>query len=171
MSRGGCQARMGVVVVPCAAAGTRTFALDSRASVPTWTTVARAIKLASIPGEEGSSPGPPPLPSRIERHSGCGWATGIGILMCVETFDSSPVDLLPQQREARLNAVLADVRAGHSTAEGVLIVGGREAQLLWYATVDAYIAGIWVATILCGQATCERVLAGLVSFKEVRSFG
>ena len=30
----GCQAQMGIVVVPCAAAGSWTFALDSRASVP-----------------------------------------------------------------------------------------------------------------------------------------
>jgi hypothetical protein len=34
VSRAGCQARMGVVVVPYAAAGSRTFALDSPASVP-----------------------------------------------------------------------------------------------------------------------------------------
>ena len=52
---------MGVVVVSCAAAGTGTFALDSLASMPTCTTMARAILLASIPGEEVSSPGPPPL--------------------------------------------------------------------------------------------------------------
>ncbi len=60
MTRGGCQARMGIVAVPCAAAGSRTFALDSRTSMPACTTVARAIQLASKPGEEGSSPGPPP---------------------------------------------------------------------------------------------------------------
>jgi hypothetical protein len=50
-------------------------------------------------------------------------------------------------------------------------VGGREAHLLWYTTVDAYIAGNWVATILCGQATCERVLGGLVSLNELPGAG
>jgi hypothetical protein len=58
---------MGVVVVPCAVAGCRTFALDSRASVPHCTTVAGAILLASKPGE-----GPPPVP-----------------LLCVVTSESS----------------------------------------------------------------------------------
>ncbi len=60
MSRGGCQARMGAVVVPCAAAECRTFALDSRASAPARTTMVPAIQSASIPGEV-PSPGPPPL--------------------------------------------------------------------------------------------------------------
>src|SRR6266496_2402720 len=61
---------MGIIVVPYAAAGSRTFALDSRASCPTCTTVPRAIQLASIPGEEVSSPGPPPLrPCQTKRHS------------------------------------------------------------------------------------------------------
>ena len=70
MSCRGCQARMGIIVVPYAAAGSRTFALDSRASCPTCTTVPRAIQLASIPGEEVSSPGPPPLrPCQTKRHS------------------------------------------------------------------------------------------------------
>jgi len=89
----------------------------------------------------------------------------------MEAPDPNPADLSPQQREARLNTVLADLRAGHSTAAGGLIVGGREAHLLWYATVDAYIAGNWVATILCGQATCERVLGSLVSLNELPGAG
>ncbi len=50
---------MGVVVVACAAAGSRTFALDSRASAPICATMVGAIQSASIPGEEVSSPGPP----------------------------------------------------------------------------------------------------------------
>lgn len=89
----------------------------------------------------------------------------------MEAPDPNPADLSPQQREARLNTVLADLRAGPSTAAGGLIVGGREAHLLWYATVDAYIAGNWVATILCGQATCERVLGGLISLNELPGAG
>jgi hypothetical protein len=97
--------------------------------------------------------------------------TILGIMVNMERPDPNPASLSPEEREARLNAVLADVRASHNTAEGVLIVGGREAQLLWYATVDAYIAGNWVATILCGQATCERVLAGLVSLNELPGAG
>ena len=32
--RGGCQARMGIIAAACAVPGCRTFALDSRASVP-----------------------------------------------------------------------------------------------------------------------------------------
>ena len=31
--------------------------------------------------------------------------------------------------------------------------------------------GVWVATILCAQATCERVLAALVSLRELPGAG
>ena len=50
-------------------------------------------------------------------------------------------------------------------------VGGEEAELLWEATVDSFAGGVWVATILCAQATCERVLAGLVSLRELPGYG
>jgi hypothetical protein len=113
---------------------------------------------------------PSPRPHGTTATTG-GASTIIGIMVNMERPDPNPAGLSPQEREARLNAVLADVRATHNPAEGVLIVGGREAQLLWYATVDAYIAGNWVATILCGQATCERVLAGLVSLNELPGAG
>jgi len=43
--------------------------------------------------------------------------------------------------------------------------------LLWYATVDSFAGGIWVATILCAQATCERALAGVVSLRELPGSG
>jgi hypothetical protein len=115
-----------------------------------------------------------PIPSQSRRRCPTNRST---LVLCdqhhggMEAPDLNPADLSPQQREARLNTVLADLRAGHSTAAGGLIVGGREAHLLWYATVDAYIAGNWVATILCGQATCERVLGGLVSLNELPGAG
>jgi hypothetical protein len=51
----------GAVEVPALRRGSRTFALDSRASVPDLHHGTRAIQLASIPGEEGPPPGPPPL--------------------------------------------------------------------------------------------------------------
>jgi hypothetical protein len=38
----------------------RAVGSDSRASVPACTAIAGVIRLASIPGEDGSSPGPPP---------------------------------------------------------------------------------------------------------------
>ena len=37
-----------------------------------------------------------------------------------------------------------------------MLMGGEEADLLWNATVDAFVAGNWVATLQCAQATCER---------------
>jgi hypothetical protein len=42
---------MGIGRWDCAAAGSRTFALDSGTSCRICTTVPRAIQLASIPGE------------------------------------------------------------------------------------------------------------------------
>jgi hypothetical protein len=111
------------------------------------------------------------LSSTRDHGDHWGASTTIGIMVNMGRPDPNPASLSPQEREARLNAVFADVRPSHNTAEGVLIVGGREAQLLWYATVDAYIVGNWVATILCGQATCERVLAGLVSLNELPGAG
>lgn len=44
-------------------------------------------------------------------------------------------------------------------------------MLLWDATVDSFASGVWVATILCAQATCERVLAALVSLRELPGAG
>ena len=43
--------------------------------------------------------------------------------------------------------------------------------LLWEATVDSFASGVWVATILCAQATCERVLAALISLRELPGYG
>jgi hypothetical protein len=62
------------------------------------------------------------------------------------------------------------VRSG-SGKEGFVLVGGEEAGLLWEATVDSFVAGVWVATILCAQATCERVVAALVSSRELPGYG
>jgi hypothetical protein len=55
--------------------------------------------------------------------------------------------------------------------EGQILVGGEEAQLLWEATVDCFAQGIWVATLLCAQATCERTLAGILSLEELPGAG
>jgi hypothetical protein len=62
------------------------------------------------------------------------------------------------------------VRTGVSD-EGLLLVGGEEAGLLLAATVDSFVAGVWVATILCAQATSERVLAAIVSLRELPGYG
>ena len=50
---------------------------------------------------------------------------------------------------------------------GQILVGGEEAQLLWESTVDCFAQGIWVAALLCAQATCERTLAGIISLGEL----
>ncbi len=69
------------------------------------------------------------------------------------------------QRVQLLDRALEDLRCRH--AAGTVLIGGQEAGLLWQATVDAFVAGNWVATLLCAHATCERVLAGLVSLHEL----
>jgi hypothetical protein len=56
---GGCQARMGVVVAPALRRDAGHSRLTAGHRCPSCTTVARSIRLASIPGEEGSSPGTP----------------------------------------------------------------------------------------------------------------
>ena len=55
--------------------------------------------------------------------------------------------------------------------EGRALIGGEEAYLLWEATVDSFAQGVWVATLLCSQATCERTLAGLVPLRELPGYG
>lgn len=53
-------------------------------------------------------------------------------------------------------------QVGISGPRGRWLTGGPEAELLMQATCDTFVAGTWVATILCGQATCERVFASLL---------
>jgi hypothetical protein len=62
VSRGGCQARMGLVVAAWLRRGAGYSRLTAGHRCRTCTTLARAIQLAGRPGEEVSSPGPPPLP-------------------------------------------------------------------------------------------------------------
>lgn len=78
-----------------------------------------------------------------------------------------PSTLTPQQRVALLETTLAELE---NPSNGWVLVGGEDAQLLWYAPVDSFTAGIWVATILCAQATCERALAGIVSLRELPGY-
>jgi hypothetical protein len=59
VSRGGCQARMGLVAVLCAAAGSRTFALDSRAVVPHLHHDAPGDLVGQYSGEGGVLPRSP----------------------------------------------------------------------------------------------------------------
>ena len=73
----------------------------------------------------------------------------------------NPAAMTEQERIIFLDDVLDDLRPRH--AQGTIVIGGQEATILWEATVDAFVAGNWVAALLCAQATCERVLAGLVS--------
>jgi hypothetical protein len=77
--------------------------------------------------------------------------------------------LSPEQRVALLDHELRNLRARHD--EGMILLGGNEGNLLWEATVDAFVVGNWVATLLCAQATCERVLAALVSLHELPGYG
>ena len=73
--------------------------------------------------------------------------------------DPRPLD--PEQRVALLDDAYDDVM----TANGgtVWLIGGPETDLLWQATLASFANGIWVATILSAQATCERTLAGLMN--------
>jgi len=79
-----------------------------------------------------------------------------------------PSRLTPEQRIGLLEAAVAELG---DSPEGRVLAGGEEAQLLWYATVDSFAGGVWVATILCAQATCERALAGIVSLRELPGYG
>jgi hypothetical protein len=81
----------------------------------------------------------------------------------------NPSVLLPPERIALLDEVYQPLRAQFH--EGQILVGGEEAQLLWEATVDCFAQGIWVATLLCAQATCERTLAGIISLGELPGAG
>jgi hypothetical protein len=47
-----------------------------------------------------------------------------------------------------------------------LAVGGQPMMSLWEATVDAYVAGNWIAAVLSAQAVCEQTLAHLVALRE-----
>lgn len=85
-----------------------------------------------------------------------------------DVVTDDPSRLEPEQRVALLEATLSELG---DSPEGRILVGGEEAQLLWYATVDSFAGGIWVATILCAQATCERALAGIVSLRELPGYG
>ncbi len=55
--------------------------------------------------------------------------------------------------------------------DGRLLVGGQEATILWESTVECFMQGLWVPTILCAQATCERTLAGVVALRELPGYG
>jgi hypothetical protein len=81
----------------------------------------------------------------------------------------NPSVLLPPERIALLDEVYQPLRAQFH--EGQILVGGEEAQLLWEATVDCFAQGIWLATLLCAQATCERTLAGIISLGELPGAG
>lgn len=85
-------------------------------------------------------------------------------------MDFDPSQLDRDGRIALLDETLAELRSAHGSG-GLLFVGGEEAQLLWEATVDTFASGMWVATIVCAQATCERSIAGLVSLRELPGYG
>ena len=84
--------------------------------------------------------------------------------------DVNPSQMSPDERVALLDETLSEVLSGISRA-GLVLVGGEEAHLLWDATVDSFVSGVWVSTILCAQATCERVVAALVSLRELPGYG
>ena len=88
----------------------------------------------------------------------------------LRAVEIDPNQLSTNDRVALLDETFARVRTGVSD-EGLLLVGGEEAGLLLAATVDSFVAGVWVATILCAQATSERVLAAIVSLRELPGYG
>lgn len=79
-----------------------------------------------------------------------------------------PVDpslITPDQRRELLEAAFQE--SWPDPLPGWLLLGGHEVEHIWQATVDSFVSGNWVATILCAQATCERTLAGIVSLQEL----
>ena len=87
-------------------------------------------------------------------------ANGAGVAM-MTVMTPNPAAMSERERISFLDEVLEQLRSRH--IQGTVQIGGREATMLWHATVDAFVAGNWLAALLCAQATCERVLAGLVS--------
>ncbi len=80
-----------------------------------------------------------------------------------------PFVLPPAERLALLQEPYAELAA--RLPDGRVLVGGEEANILWHSTVDTFAAGLWVPTILCAQATCERTLAGIISLRELPGYG
>jgi len=87
------------------------------------------------------------------------------------TDSSLPHQLDDQGRTRLLDETWREVASQHEGKVGFVRVGGQEAELLWSAAVDAFVAANWVATILCAQALCERTVAGLVSLNELPGAG
>lgn len=77
----------------------------------------------------------------------------------------NPSVMTPNERRALLQADFEE--AWPEPPAGWLLVGGFESELLWQATVDSFVSGVWVATTLCAQATVERCLAGMVSLQRL----
>lgn len=125
-----------------------------------------------VPGQDVSSTSSSSLNSSFTAQPYEGVAAAVAdhhneMLRAVEV---DPSELSSAERVALLDETLAEVRSGISE-NGLLLVGGEEATLLWEATVDSFVSGVWVATILCAQATCERVIAALVSLRELPGYG
>jgi hypothetical protein len=49
---------------------------------------------------------------------------------------------------------------------GVLIHGGGETQWMLDEAAEALVGGLWLASLLCSHAACERHLAGILTFDE-----
>lgn len=81
---------------------------------------------------------------------------------------ADPFQLTPDERRTLLHEAYA---AMGSEPEGRLLVGGEEATILWRSTIQCFVHGLWVPTILCAQATCERTLAGIVALRELPGYG
>lgn len=67
----------------------------------------------------------------------------------------------------------AEVRVVQSRYEpswGWLVAGGQEALWLYYDSERAYVDGLFMASLLCAHATCERMIAGcLEPYREQRA--
>ena len=63
---------------------------------------------------------------------------------------------------------IIDVQAIYDSQGAWLIPGGLEVQWLCEQAIQAYIAGLPLATLLCCHAACERVLAGCLEASQPR---
>jgi hypothetical protein len=70
-------------------------------------------------------------------------------------------------RVKRVQEVI-DVRAMYDSQGAWLVPGGLEVEWLCEQAIQAYIAGLPLATLLCCHAACERVLAGCLEVSQPR---
>ena len=70
--------------------------------------------------------------------------------------------LTNDERFELINADYDSLRRKQS-GRAIWVVSQQEGELLWDATLTAFVHGNWIAAVLCAQATSERALAGLIN--------